>query len=410
MALLVVGAGGWSAWASISSAVIAPGIIAVEGKPKTIQHIDGGIVGKILVRDGDSVGAGDVLVKLDPTAIRASLAITESKWHEALAIQSRLEAELRGNDKPVPSPELFFQLDQPEIADLVRGQRMLFDARLASRLGQITQLNMRVAQAEEQIESLQSLHRAILKQSKLLGQELVSLRSLNAKGHVPTSRVLALEQSAARLEGETAEHLAEIAQVKGALAEANAQILQAQHEFQERVATELRDVVATIRELREERVATLDRLKRIDIRSPVDGLVHGLTVHTVGGVITPSEPIMEIVPQGDRLMVEAKVEPQHIDQLHVGQFATLRFAAFNQQTTPELDGQVVNISPDRLEDQASGLAYYQAIIDIPSDQLSGLNLLPGMPVESFIKTGERTALSYLIKPLADHLQYAFREN
>ena len=410
--LLILVAGGWSAWASISGAVIASGIVTVEGKPKTIQHIDGGIVGEILVRDGDPVEAGEVLIRLDPTAIQASLAIVESKWHEALAMQSRLEAEFRGSDKPVPPAELFFQLDEPAIADLVVGQRMLFEARFASRQGQIRQLEMRVAQYLEQIESLKSLKRANQKQMELLDQELVSLRHLNAKGHTPASRVRALEQDAARLEGEAAEHSADIAKTKGALAEAQAQIVQVQHDFEEKVATELRGVVATIRELREERVATLDKLKRIEIRSPVDGLVHGLSVHTIGGVITPTEPVMEIVPQDDRLMVEARVEPQHIDQVHVGQITTLRFPAFNQRTTPELAGLVVSVSADRLEDQASGMTYYQAIIEIVGDQLdrtNGLALLPGMPVESFIKTGERTALSYLVKPLSDQLQHAFRE-
>ena len=410
--LLILGVGGWSAWASIGGAVIASGIVAVEGKPKTIQHIDGGIVGEILVRDGDAVGAGDVLIRLDPTAIRSNLAIVESKWHEALAIQSRLEAELRGHNKPVPPVELFFELDKPEIADLVVGQRMLFEARFASRQGQIKQLDVRVDQYREQIDSLTLLKRANQKQKKLLARELDNLRHLNAQGHVPTRSVRKLEQDVARLEGEFASHLANIAKTKGALAETEAQIIQVQHDFNEEVATELREIVATTRELREERVTALDKLNRIEIRSPVGGLVHGLNAHTIGGVIAATEPIMEIVPQDDRLMVEARIEPQHIDQVHVGQMAMLRFPAFNQRTTPELSGLVVNVSADRLEDQANGLAYYEAQIDISRDQLDrlgGLNLLPGMPVDSFIKTGERTALSYLVKPFTDQLQHAFRE-
>ncbi len=410
--LLILGAGGWSAWASISGAVIAPGVVAVEGKPKVIQHIDGGIVGEILVRDGDRVEAGDVLIKLDPTAIQASLAIVESKWHEALVRKSRLEAELAGAEEPLPPTELWPLLEQPSVREMIRGQRKLFDARQTSTAGQIEQLEMRVAHYREQIDNLDALHQAKKKQAGLVDLELDSLRKLHAKGHTPTTRVRALEQDSARLEGETAEHLAEIAQTKGALAEAEAQILQVQHDLQEKVATELRDVIATIRELREERVAALDKLKRIEIRSPVGGLVHGQNVHTIGGVITPTEPVMQIVPQDDRLIVEARVEPQNIDQLHVGQIAALRFPAFNQRTTPELDGHVINVSADRLEDQVSGMAYYQAIIEIPKDQLdrlNGLALLPGMPVEGFIKTGERTALSYLVKPLTDQLQHAFRE-
>jgi HlyD family secretion protein len=214
------------------------------------------------------------------------------------------------------------------------------------------------------------------------------------------------------VEGETAGHLAQRAQAKGALGEAETEIQQIENDFREQVASELREVTSAIRELKEEQTALLDKLNRVDIRAPASGIVHSLNMHTVGGVIAPTEPIMQIIPHEDRLIIEAQVEPHHIDQLYVGQPATLRFPAFNQRTTPELDGHVINISADRLEDQMSGLAYYRAIIEIPKDQvarLNGLALLPGMPVEGFIKTDERTVLSYFVKPLSDQLQRAFRE-
>lgn len=411
--VLILGVGGWGALAPISGAVIAPGVVAVEGKPKTIQHSDGGIVGKILVRDGDRVDVGDVLIRLDATAIRANLAIVESKLHEVLARQARLDAELSDMSEPEPHPDLRQMLHKPSVRDIVHGQHKLFEARLASRDGQVEQIKQRIVQYEEQIEALNLLRMAKVKQAELIDQELASMRTLNDQGHVPKTKVRALELDVARLEGETAEHIAELAQIKGSLAEANIQVQQIQYDFQEKVVLELRDVLASIRELREERHAALDKLGRIELRSPVAGIVHGLNIHTIGGVIAATDPVMQIVPLDDRLIIDSKVEPRSIDQIYLGQNATLRFPAFNQLTTPELEGRVINISADRLEDANSNIAYYQAIIEIPREQLDrlgNLELLPGMPVEGFIKTADRTALNYLVKPLTDQLRRAFRED
>lgn len=410
--ILVFGLGGWAALASISGAVIATGVVAVEGKPKIIQHIDGGIVGEILVRDGNEVETGDVLLRLDATQIQASLAIVESKLHEALALQARLEAELNGASELVPPTELDPLLNEPAVTNMFHGQQELFEARSTTRRGRIQQLELRVAQYHDQIDSLEALHQAMQKQNGLVAEELADVEKLHARGHIPITRVRAIAQDAARLEGETAEHLAQLAEARGALAEARAEIHQIRDEFREEAATELRDVVASIREFKEEQTVAGDKLGRIEIRSPVNGIVHNLNAHTIGGVISPTEPIMQIVPREDRLIIETRVEPQYIDQLHIDQPATLRFPAFNQRTTPELDGLVVNISADRLEDKTNGMAYFRTIIRVPEAQIARLNgqaLLPGMPVEGFIQTERRSVLSYLVKPLLDQLWRAFRE-
>lgn len=409
---LLLGLGGWSALTSISGAVIAPGVVAVEGKPKIIQHASGGIVGAILVRDGDRVEADDVLLRLDDTMLNARLAIIESKLHEAQARQARLDAELAGLDRYQPPSELQALLDQPAVHDIVHGQTRLFAARQAAYKGDIRLLEQRIDQHRAEIASLEDLSVAKQRQHELIGDELESSRRLHTQGHTSTTRLRALEQDLANLQGEMAERRAELATAKGALGESRLQISQRENTWREEGATERQEVLATIRELQEERITAIDELSRIEIRTPVAGIVHGLTMHTLGGVITPSEPIMQIIPNKDRLLIEARVEPQNIDQLHLGQDAMLRFSAFNQRMTPELTGQLVNVSADRLEDQMSGNAYYQALIEVPQGQierLNGLTLLPGMPVESFIETGERTVLSYFVKPLTDQLHHAFRE-
>jgi HlyD family secretion protein len=410
--LLFGGLGTWSAVASISGAVIANGSITVEGKPQTIQHLDGGIIGEIHVRDGDSVNAGDILIKLDDTLLSSNLAIVQNRLYEAMILKDRLEAE-RDNAKSIQlSPELAIAAKQPDIIRAIEGQQKLFEARRAIQEGQVNQLNRRIVQSRDQIDGLEALKQSKVEQIGLVNEELSGLKSLQQRGLASNSRVLTLEREASKLQGEIAGYDSEIARINNVISETEIEILQGTRDFQEKVLDELKNTTAQIIEFAEQRNAALEKLKRVDIRSPVTGLVHGMNVHTVGGVISPASPIMQIIPSHDRLIVEARVEPQSIDQLYIGQPAKVVLSAFSRRTTPDLTGTVLTISPDRIQDQKTGQSFYQVDIALSSSEIRALEnvtLVPGMPVESFIKTTDRTALSYLVKPFTDQLTRAFRE-
>jgi membrane fusion protein, type I secretion system len=291
------------------------------------------------------------------------------------------------------------------------GERNLFEFRRSARAGQKAQLRERIAQLKEEIQGLTGQVAAKKRETELIGQELEGVRDLWRKNLVQIQRVTALERDAARLEGERGQLIAATAQAKGKISEIELQILQIDQDLRSEVAKDLREVQGKIAELVERKVAAEDQLKRIDIRAPQDGMVHQSTVHTVGGVITPGEAIMLIVPEADALTVEAKLAPQDIDQVRVGQTAALRFSAFSQRTTPELDGVVSRVSADLTTDQRTGAAYYVVRITLSDSEiarLGGLRLVPGMPVEAFIKTGERTVLSYVMKPFTDQINRSFR--
>ena len=410
--LLLIGLGGWAAYASISGAVIAQGIVAVEGKSKTIQHLDGGVIGQLLVRDGDLVASGDVLITLDKTVLTAQLAAVEARLYEALALKDRLLAEREDSTNYLPSVEFKEAIEKPEVRRIIEGQRKLLTARRTTREGQITQLRRRIVQNQDQIDGIMAVRASKAKQLELISRELTGLQKLHEKGHVPITRILALQRESARLEGELASHRADIARIKNASGETEIQILQITRDFREKVLTQLRETSAQVRVLSEQRIAALEKLRRIEIRAPVAGIVHGLSLHTIGGVISPASPIMQIIPVKDRLIVESRVEPHHIDQISIGRKAYVRLSAFNQRTTPELTGTVIKVSADRLEDKTNGAAYYEVKIEIPKTELAplkDLTLRPGMPVESYIQTGERTALGFFLKPLTDQIYRAFRE-
>ena len=410
--VLVIGLGGWASFASIAGAVIAQGVVGVDGKPKTVQHLDGGIVDELLVRDGDRVKAGDALIRLDDTLLRSNYLIIENRLYEAKARRARLMAE-RDDAETLTRPDGFQDaLDNPEIHKIFDGQQKLFMARRATRSGQIEQLRQRVVQLGNQIEGLEAQKDSKQTQLALIREELGGIKDLHEKGHAPKTRVLELERASVSLEGEIAELQAEVARTLNAIGEAELQILQINHDWREAVLAELRETASQIKDLQEQYITAKAQLGRIEIKASVSGLVHNMTMHTVGGVISAAEPVMHIVPVNERLVIEAKVEPQHIDQVYPGQEALLRLSAFNQRTTPELNGAVIKVSAERLQDPATGFSYYAAKIEIPENelaQLNGLTLVPGMPVEAFIQTGERTALSYLLKPLTDQIRRAFRE-
>jgi HlyD family secretion protein len=410
--LLAGGLGGWAATTELSGAVMASGSVVVDSNVKKVQHPGGGVVGELLVREGARVHAGDVLVRLDETLTRANLAIVVKGLDEMNARKARLESERDGADEIQFDPALLARIGEPDVARAVESERKLFALRKNARAGQKSQLRQRIGQLEDEVRGSTALQEAKAEEIELIRRELDGVRALWEKNLVQMTRLTALEREAARLKGERAQSMSSTAQSRGKISETELQILQIDQDLSSEVARELREVDSKIGEFIERKVAAEDQLKRIDIRSPQDGIVHQLGVHTVGGVVSPGDPIMLIVPEGDLLAIEAKVSPQDIDQLHPGQPAGLRFSAFNQRTTPEITGLISRISADVSADQRSGQNFYTIRIATNPEEIARLGnvkLLPGMPVEVFIKTYNRSVISYFTKPLHDQVMRAFRE-
>jgi HlyD family secretion protein len=414
VALLLVGSVGvWGATTDISGAVIAPGAVVVDTHLRKVQHLTGGVIGEILARDGDRVKAGDVLVRLDATITRTNLAIVVKGLDELRARKARLEAERDSAGRITFPVELTERHGDPAVARVMASERKLFDLRQAARTGQKSQLGQRVGQLQREVEGLNAQSGTKAQEIALVQKELAGARDLWNQQLYPITKLTYLEREAARIEGERAQLVASAAQARGKIAETELQIVQIDRDLTSEVAKELRETDARIGEFLERQVAAEDQLKRIDIRAPIDGVVHQSTAHTVGGVITPSgDPIMLVVPESDRLTVEAKVAPQEIDQLHVTQPARVRFLAFNQRITPEVGGTVSRISADAVTEPRTGAAYY--IVRITLDpagiaDLREIKLVPGMPVEAFVSTGNRRVISYLMKPLTEQFVRALRE-
>jgi HlyD family secretion protein len=404
---LVGGVGVWAHTTDIAGAVVASGSLVVESSVKKVQHQTGGTIRNLLVRDGSLVEANDVVIRLDDTQARASLNIITQSLEELTARRARLLAEQRGLttlDRRV--------LDPKDMAPLVGDERKLFETRRAAREGQKAQLRERSAQLKQEIVGLAG--QAVSKQQELvlINNELKGVRELYRKNLVPITRVTSLERDATRIDGERNAIISSVAQTKGKIAETELQIIQIDQDLQKEVSTDMRDVQAKIMELQEKKIAAEDVLQKIEIRAPQRGRVHQLSVHTIGGVVAPGETLMMIVPEYDLLTVEAKIPPKDIDQVHRGQRAIMRFSAFNQRTTPELNGEVSLVSADVTADQRTGTNFYTVRVSIPDDEIARLKdnkLVPGMPVESFIQTGERSVISYLTKPLMDQIMRTFRE-
>jgi HlyD family secretion protein len=412
-AALVFGVGGWATYTMIAGAVIAPGQLVVESDVKKVQHPTGGVVGELLVREGARVKAGDVLIRLDETQTRANLDIVLKALDELAARRARDEAERDGAGVVVFPAELLARADADAgVAHLVDGETRLFVSRVAGREGQKAQLRERVTQLSEEIEGLTQQAAAKEREIALIGTELKGVRELFSKNLVPIQRVTALERDSTRLQGERGQLIAATASTRGKIAETRLQILQIDQEMRSDVGKDLAEIRGKWSELVEKRVAAQDQLKRIDMRAPQDGTVHQLTVHTIGGLVTPSEPAMLIVPEADQLLVEVKVQPQDIDNVRVGQRAMLRFPAFNTRTTPELAGDVSRVSADVTQDPKTGATSYTARIRLSAEEtgrLGGLRLVPGMPVEAYMQIGDRSVLSYLVKPLTDQIAKAWKE-
>ena len=410
--LLAGGLGGWASTAEISGALIAPGSIVVESSVKKVQHPTGGVVGEVRAHDGDLVKAGDVVVRLDDTVTKANLAIVTKNLDGLLARAARLQAEQQGLDRVVFPAALLDRGNDPDVRNVMASEAKLFEVRTTGRSGQTAQLRERITQLKEEISGLLAQQQAKDQEIALVAKELVGVRGLYEQHLVQISRLSTLERDSARLTGERAQYLASMAQAKGKITETELQIIQVDKDMVSDVSKDLREANDKIGEYVERKVTAEDQLRRVDIRAPQDGMVEQSTVHTVGGVITAGDAIMMIVPQADDLQVEARVNPQDIDKLQVGEKTLLRLSAFNQRTTPELTGAVIRVSPDVTIDQRTGQSYYTIRVSMPPAEVARLGevkLIPGMPVEAFVQTGDRTMLAYLIKPLHDQLMRAFRE-
>jgi HlyD family secretion protein len=410
--VLAGGVGGWAGTMTLSGALIAPGSIVVDTNVKKVQHPTGGIVGELRVRDGDRVKQGDIVVRLDDTVTRANLAIVTKGLDELAARKARLESERDGSDQVKFPADLLARAKDPDVAAILDGERRLFDLRRNARIGQKEQLRQRIEQLNEEVRGLKAQKESKEKEIKLVLREKDGVYDLWKQKLVPLTKLTELERNEARLEGENGQLTAQVAQAAGKISETELQILQIDRDLSSEVAKETREIDGKIGEFIERKVTAEDQLKRVDIRAPQDGTVFQSNVHTVGGVITAGDAIMMIVPDADSLTVEAKVNPQDIDQVQLGQNAMLRLSAFNQRTTPEIMGNVTRISADTTTDQRTGQSYYTIRISMPPDEVAKLGevrIVPGMPVEAFVQTGERTMISYLVKPLKDQLMRMFRE-
>lgn len=408
----IFGAGAWAAMTNLAGAVVASGHFVVDSYVKRVQHPTGGVVGEILVREGQQVSAGDVLMRLDATQTRANLGIVTRRLDELNARLARLEAERDDLAEILFPGSLLERADNADVVSILKSERRLFEFRSSSRQGNKSQLLERIAQFDHEIEGLKAQETAYDRGLKVLEIEIASLRGLHEKGIVSVQRLNGLETQAATFAGERGEKIAFQAQAAGRISETKLQIAQIDQDLKTEVGRELREVQGQIGEFIERKIAAEDQLKRIEILAPQAGRVHELTVHTVGGVISPADVILSIVPDRDKLALEARILPQDIDQVSVGQMAVIRMSAFNQRTTPELNGTVARIAADLTEDTRTGFSYYLVRLAVPHEELArldGLLLVPGMPAEAFIQTGQRTALSYLAKPLADQIERAFRE-
>ncbi len=401
----------WSVFAPFEGAVLTSGQITVESNQQAVQHLEGGIVREIYVREGDSVREGEALISLDSTAIDATLASVEARLFELLGTEARLLAERDGLDVMQVRAGFETVIGKPEFQAILAAQNELLRARADNRKTQLSILNQRIAQLRQRISGLRQGIESTERQIRAINEELGIWEALGAKGLGNEPRLLALRREQAALEGSKNAQSNEIATIRVQIGEARSEIAALQQGFHEEVLTDLRAVQTQIEELNEERTASLDRKQRLTIRAPRSGSVIGVTAHTIGGVITPSQPIMYIVPENDALVAKLQVMLADIDKISIGQTATLRFSAFNMNTTPEVKGTVEKISADALTNEMTGMPYYEVIVRYPDDALPSdrFTVLPGMPVEALVRTENRSVLSYLIKPLTDSMSKTFRE-
>jgi HlyD family type I secretion membrane fusion protein len=411
LALLLV-VFGWAYMTQINGAVIASGSAVVRGKPKIVQSLDGGIVEEVHVRDGDLVRAGDTLLRLDPTLLRINLEMYRNRLAETRAEINRLQAE------QINANTLSFDYDRSYLDGLAlmqinASQAEIFSARREVIKGREEQLREKVAQFKNQIAGVDGLIRAKQEQLTFIEQELEDVRALHADGLAREGQVLELQRARAQLLGEISEHQSKLARIRNSVRDTELEILQSKRQFKEQVVTDLRKAVMQSEELVLQIVTAQKQLERIEILSPVDGIVHEMQVFNAGGVVPPGETILQVVPIAKGVDFEIRVDPNAIDQVVMGQRAKVVFTAFNTRTAPEVFGTVSGISPDSVTDPGTGQSFYRVMLAIPPQELArleGHEILPGMPIEAFLQTGERTVLSYLTRPLSDQLRRAFRDD
>lgn len=412
--LLIFGVGGWSATAQLAGAIIAPGSVVVETDVKKIQHQIGGVVAELSVKNGDFVEAGKVLLRLDNTTTGASLTMVTKTLDELAGRRARLLAEQAGEETiDFPAALLDQAAGDNGFTRIIAGERRLFDARKAGRSGQEAQLRERIAQLEEEAQGLTAQKSAKDQEIVYIKDELSGVEALYARNLIPVTRVTAMRRDYTRLEGERGQLISAVAQAKGKIVETELKIIQVSQDLRTEVLRDLREIEGKIGELMERRIAAEDQFKRTELRAPQSGIVHQLSVHTVGGVISPGETLMVIVPQSEGLSVEARLPPQAIDQVRLGQPVRVRFSAFDQNTTPQLVGNVSLVAADVTRDQRTNQPYFAIRIAIPDEEIArlhGLRLVPGMPAEVHLQTHMRTAITYLAKPLMDQFYRAFRED
>jgi HlyD family secretion protein len=403
----------WAATSTLSGAVVAGGQFVVDTSVKKIQHSTGGIVGELKVKEGDRVSQGDLLVRLDETVTRANMQVVSKQLDEYLGRQARLEAERDGASEIQMPSEFASRLNDPAVQKIVSSERTLFIARRASRDAQKDQLKKRITQSRDEITGLRAQQQAKTREAELIVDELKGVRDLYQKNLVPITRLNALERDAASIEGQRGQLIAAVAQAESRIAETEFQIIQIDEQMRAEAMQELREIQGKVAEYTERKVAAEDQLKRIDIRAPSDGFVHQLNVHTIGGVISPAEPVMNIVPVNDKLELEAKVLPNEIDQVKFGQKATVKVHASNARMIPDLHGSVSRISADVSRDQQTGTTFYTIRIELPQQEikkLENLHLIAGMQAEVFVEVNERTPFEYFFKPMQEQIARAFREH
>ena len=430
--VLVGGLLGWSVFASISGAVIAGGLVEVESGNLVVEHIDGGTVSEILVRDGDRVAEGDVLLRFSDGKVRSEETILKTQYAELAARRNRLEAEFLGAETILWDEELAaVAAVDPRVQEVLDGQERLFWAREAARGGEVAQLRERIGQAQEEIAGLEAQAASLRDQAALIDRELQAQRTLFDKGLTRLDRLMAIERAAENLEGRSGAITASIARARGKIAELEIQILQIDARRIEEAEGQARDIQARENEVKQRLASLQDGLGRLEVRASVSGEVFGLAVLAPQEVVRPGEPILQIVPADAGLVVMARLNPIDVDQVYPGQDATLRFSAFSARETPELDGHVVRVSPDAVRDAESGVSWYEVELALgaPDDpgaavggahkseaapgtnRLAGhLLLTPGMPVEAHIRTAERSVMSFLVKPVTDFFYRSLRED
>jgi HlyD family type I secretion membrane fusion protein len=404
--------GVWSVAAPLASAAMAPGFVRVESERKTVQHLEGGIIAELLVREGERVTAGQPLVRLDDLEARALHDLLRAQQIALVAQQTRLAAERDGLSELNFPEELVSQMSSAKVAEVVRGQQRIFVSGREALQGEIDVINQRIAQQNALINAYKAQWEAGVDQLALIDEEVASVKALVEKGLERRPRLLSLQRNLAYLAGQQGEYSGRIAEAKESIAGGRMEILNARRNRIEKAALELREVETQLAQVNERQAEASVKLGRRDVTAPQSGTVLHLRYHTVGGVVPPGSEIMDIVPADEKLVIEARLNPNDIDVVHDGMPAKLVLTAYKSRTTPHIDGVVTQVSADALHDERTGQAYYLATVEADAHQLKLLEhvkLSPGMPVEAIINTGDRTFWDYLVQPLKDSFSHAFRE-